>query len=103
MRLRSILASWGFSSFLAALIIAAGAFVGRAEAQSPPTLLSPGDAVVTGFPGVLPPSPPPPAPADPIDETFINPAGASPLIQHPQPAGPPAGPLIRSPTVLAVT
>ena len=63
-----------------------------------PSLMAPGDGVVTGFSGVLPPEPPPPA-GDPLDETFINLDGPSMQIQHLVPNGPPSGQLIDSPTV----
>jgi hypothetical protein len=62
-----------------------------------PSLMAPGDGVVTGFSGVLPPEPPPPA-GDPLDETFINLDGPSMQIQHLVPNGPPTGQLIDSPT-----
>jgi hypothetical protein len=55
-----------------------------------PSLMAPGDGVVTGFSGVLPPEPPPPA-GDPLDETFINLDGPSMQIQHLVPNGPPTG------------
>jgi hypothetical protein len=72
----------------------------RASAQEVPvpSLMAPGDGVVTGFSGVLPPEPPPPA-GNPLDETFINLDGPSMQIQHLVPKGPPSGQLIDSPTV----
>ena len=52
-----------------------------------------------GEAGVLPPSEQPPSGIDPLDLTFINPDGASMLIQQLQPDGPPQGQLIPSPPV----
>ena len=46
----------------------------EAGAQAP-SIMAPGDAIVTGFSGVLPPVPPFPS-GDPLDETFINLDGA---------------------------
>ena len=59
--------------------------------------MAPGDSVVTGFSGVLPPESPPPG--DPLDQTFINLDGPSMQIQHLVPNGAPSGQLIDSPTV----
>ena len=71
----------------------------RANAQTP-AIMAPGDPIVTGFSGVLPPVPPFPS-GDPLDETFINLDGASMEIQRLLPPGPPAGQLIPSPTLFA--
>ena len=85
----------GFRSF-AALAVAALIWWAPAEAQTP-GIMSPGDTIVTGFSGVVPPAPP--FAGDPIDGTFINLDGASMQIQRPTPLGPPQGQLIGSPTL----
>jgi len=72
-------------------------FADRAKAQAP-AIYAHGDTVVTGFSGILPPVPPFPS-GDALDETFINLDGPSMQIQRLQPAGPPAGQMIASPTV----
>ena len=63
-------------------------------------LLSPGDAVVTGFSGTLPPPDGLPDGADPLDYTFIDPEGAALQVQRFLPAGPPAGQLIDAPALV---
>ncbi len=87
---------------VAALVLAAlmlGGVAERATAQTS-QIMSPGDTIVTGFPGVTTPTPPIPS-GDPIDETFIDINGPSMQIQRPQPDGPPAGQLITSPTIFS--
>ncbi len=71
----------------------------RSVQQQP--IYAAGEPIVTGFSGVLPPSQQPPPGVDPLDLTFINPDGASMLIQQLQPNGPPQGQLIPSPPVFA--
>ncbi len=61
-----------FAVALAPLLLAAA--IGRADAQAP-GIMEPGDAVVTGFSGTVPP--PPGFAGDPIDGTFIDVNGAS--------------------------
>lgn len=73
----------------------------NADAQ-PPAILSPGDAVVTGFSGVTPPVPPFPS-GSPLHETFIDLNGISMRIQRLQPNGSPQGQVIPAPDVYAVT
>ena len=63
-------------------------------------LLGPGDAVVTGFSGTLPPPEGLPDGADPLDFTFIDPDGPSMQVQRFLPAGPPAGQLIDAPALV---
>ena len=72
----------------------------EANAQNSPvaSILAPGDAILTGFSGVLA-APPRLRRGDPLDETFINLDGPSMQIQHLVPNGPPSGQLINSPTV----
>ena len=96
---RAVTASRGFlvlaiAPLILAIIFALGL---RSAAAQAPGIMAPGDAVVTGFPGTVPP--PPPVVGDPLDETFINPDGASLRILRLQPTGPAAGQLIPSPTV----
>ena len=87
---------------VATLVCAALMLGGMAEqaAAQTPSIMSPGDTIVTGFPGVTTPTPPFPS-GNPIDETFIDVNGPSMQIQRPQPDGPPAGQLIASPTVFS--
>jgi len=72
-------------------------FGGAALAQQP-AIYAPGEPIVTGFSGIIPPNPPP-ATGDPLDYTFIDLAGNSMVIQQLQPNGPPQGQLIPSPPV----
>ena len=85
-----------FAASLALSVVLAAAAAGSAAAQVA-GIMSPGDTIVTGFSGVLPPTPP--VAGDPLDETFINPDGPSMQIQRPAPNGPPSGQLIPSPTI----
>src|SRR5664279_1295343 len=88
-----------FSTLAIAVVALWASGAGQAGAQQlVPSILSPGDAVVTGFSGTVPPNPPPAAGIDPLDETFIDPAGASMRILRLQPSGPPTGQLIPAPT-----
>ena len=66
-----------------------------------PGVLSTGDAVVTGFSGVLPPPEDMPPEADPLDHIFIDPDGASMQINRLLPSGPPSGQLIDAPALLS--
>ena len=87
---------------VATLVLAAfmlGGLAERAAAQTD-AIMSPGDTIVTGFPGVTTPTPPFPS-GNAIDETFIDVNGPSMQIQRPQPDGPPAGQLIASPTIFS--
>jgi hypothetical protein len=67
-----------------------------------PGLLSPGDAVVTGFSGVMPPPEDIPPESDPLEFVFIDPDGPSAQINRLLPGGPPAGQLIDSPALVTV-
>ena len=71
-----------------------------ATAQEP--VFAPGEPIVTGFSGALPPTAPPPG-SDPLDYTLIDPDGQSMLIQHLLPDGPPAGQAIDATADLVVT
>ena len=61
-------------------------------------IYAPGQPVVTGFSGVVPPAAPP-AGSDPLDHTFIDLDGPAMVIRQLQPDGPPAGQPIASPPV----
>jgi len=63
-------------------------------------LLGPGDAVVTGFSGTLPPPEGLPDGADLLDYTLIDPDGPSMQVQRFLPAGPPAGQMIDAPALI---
>jgi hypothetical protein len=65
-------------------------------------IYAPGEPIITGFSGVVPPTAPP-AGGDPLDYTFIDPAGPSMVIQQLQPDGPPTGHLIPSPAIFSAT
>jgi hypothetical protein len=65
-------------------------------------IFAPGEPIVTGFSGVMPPATPP-AGSDPLDYTFIDPAGASMVIQQLQPDGPPIGQLIPASPIFSAT
>jgi hypothetical protein len=82
-------------SFLATFALLTS--IDRPSAQAP-AIYAAGDTIVSAFSGVLQ-SPPPYPSGNPIDETFINLDGPSMQIQRPQPAGPPSGQLIASPTL----
>ena len=58
----------------------------RAIAQDK-AIYGPGEPIITGFSGVVPPNPPP-AKGDPIDQTFIDLDGTSMVIQQLQPSLP---------------
>ena len=98
-RVRGFRSTFRLLATLAAAPLFFGFAAERALAQAP-GIMVPGDTIVTGFSGVLPPNPPIPS-GNPVDETFINLDGASMQIQRPSPAGPPAGQLIPSPTVFS--
>lgn len=99
MLVRATLSESGFKSFTAAAV-AALVWWTPAAAQTP-GIMAPGDTIVTGFSGVVPPAPP--FAGDPIDGTFINLDGISMQIQRPTPLGPPQGQLIGAPTVFEAT
>jgi hypothetical protein len=91
------------AAFAAAMVLL-GASAHQARAQQPfvlPGILAPGDAVVTGFSGTMPPLIPLAPGMNPLDFTFINPEGNSMEIERLQPNGPPAGQLIPSPSMYA--
>jgi hypothetical protein len=76
---------------------ALAALLAAAPAAAQQAIYAPGEPIVTGFSGVVPPASPPPG--DPLDKTFIDLEGNSMVIQQLQPNGPPAGQLIPSPPV----
>ena len=80
-----------FAFLLAAAVSAAWSASSVRAADE--AIYAPGEPIVTGFSGVVPPEAPP-AGSDPLDYTFIDPAGHSMVIQQLQPDGPPAGQLI---------
>ncbi|HVY50385.1 MAG TPA: hypothetical protein VHA07_02375, partial [Devosia sp.] len=73
-----------------------------APAAAADAIFAPGEPIVTGFSGTVPPADVPSG-ADPLDLTFIDPAGKSVIIQQLEPDGPPAGQLINSPEVFSAT
>ena len=81
----------------ALLLMAASPVAAQAEGGG---LMSPGDAVVTGFSGTLPPPDGLPGGTDPLDYTFIDPDGSSMQVQRFLPAGPPTGQLIEAPALV---
>lgn len=90
----------------AAALFAAGLFsialhVSSAHAAED-TIYAPGDPIVTGFSGVVPPDSPPPA-GDPLDHTFIDLDGPSMVIHGLEPGGPPSGRLIPSASLFTAT
>ncbi len=65
-------------------------------------IFAPGQPIVTGFPGVVPPDPDTiPDGADPLDYTFIDPDGASASILDLHPDDAPTGELLEAPPVFA--
>jgi hypothetical protein len=104
MCLRSTSKRGAFRSLIAAAALTPLLLLAGQAAEAADTgILAPGDAVVTGFPGTVPPASPPAPGVDPMDLTFINPDGASMKVQRLQPSGPPTGQLIASPSVFAAT
>ena len=90
MAMRSRRAFYRFAT-LAALFVAValpGTIQVSGALAADDAIYSPGDPIVTGFSGVVPPDSPP-AGSDPLDYTFIDPAGASMVTQQPPPDGPP--------------
>jgi hypothetical protein len=65
-------------------------------------IFAPGEPVITGFSGVVPPATPP-ASGKALDYTFIDPAGSSMVIQQLQPDGPPTGQLIAAKPVFSAS
>lgn len=66
------------------------------------TIYEPGEPIVTGFSGVVPPAAPP-AGSDPLDYTFIDPDGHSLVIQQLAPDAAASGQLIESTPVFGAT
>ncbi|MDR3476286.1 MAG: hypothetical protein P4M09_31980 [Devosia sp.] len=93
---RPIRAACAVAAFVAGAALAAVLVAAPAAAQQ--AIYAPGEPIVTGFSGVVPPDKPP-ASGDPLDATFIDLAGNSMVIQQLQPDGPPTGQLIPSPPV----
>lgn len=87
----------------ATVAVLAMLFAAPLHAQAPTPLLAPGDAVVTGFSGALPPVQIAPG-VDPIGLTFIDAAGASLRVIDLDPMrGPPQGQLVAAPKPFAFT
>jgi uncharacterized repeat protein (TIGR01451 family) len=74
---------------------------GTSGARSADAIFAPGQPIVTGFSGVVPPEDPP-AGSDPLDYTFIDLDGASAVIQSLEPEDPPAGQLIAATAAFSV-
>jgi hypothetical protein len=92
--------SSGFSFIIALAFAFISAALGIAPAHAQSPVLSPGDAVVTGFSGIKPPAGPPSPGASPLDGFLIDPNGASAQIQSLAAAGaPPSGQLITAPPI----
>jgi hypothetical protein len=91
-----------FTGALVAAIIASAAFLPALALAADEAIFAPGEPVITGFSGVVPPETPPVS-ADPLDYTFIDPAGRSMVIQQLQPDGPPTGQLIPAEPVFSAT
>lgn len=85
---------------LAAVLVAAVGASAAARAEEP--IYSPGDLIVTGFPGTASPDAPL-AGADPVDNLFIDIDGASMRIKALQPEGPPSGQVVDATEVFAAT
>ena len=91
-----------FVGTLAATLIASTTLLASVAQAADEAIFAPGEPVVTGFAGVVPPEAPP-ASADPLDYTFIDPAGRSMVIQQFQPGGPPTGQLIPAEPVFSAS
>ena len=65
-------------------------------------IYAPGEPIVTGFSGVVPPAAPP-AGSDPLDYTFIDPDGHSMVIQQLAPDDTPAGQLVDANSAFGAT
>ena len=91
-----------FVGALVATVIASTTFLTSFAYAADEAIFAPGEPVVTGFSGIVPPATPP-ASGDPLDYTFIDPAGRSMVIQQLQPDGPPAGQLIPAEPVFSAT
>ena len=88
-----------------AAIVAAGLLlspISLSAGRAADAIFAPGEPIITGFSGAVAPMSPPPG-SDPLDRTFIDPAGKSVVIQQLQPDGPPAAQLIASPSVFGAT
>ena len=90
-----------FTGALVAAVIASAAFLPALALAADEAIFAPGEPIITGFSGVVPPAPP--ASGAPLDYTFIDPAGRSMVIQQLQPAGPPTGQLIPAEPVFSAT
>src|SRR5690606_15970453 len=88
-----------FAALLAAITASTALQASNARAQDD-AIYAPGEPVVTGFSGVMPPEGPPPG-SDPLDYTVIDPDRPSMVIQQLQPDGSPTGQLIPSAPVFS--
>ncbi|WP_119391985.1 hypothetical protein [Taklimakanibacter lacteus] len=87
--------------YLGLLLVLLAAFATSAADAQDNAILTRGEAVVTGFSGTKP-ADPPPAAGNALDETFIDPDGASAQILKLEPGAPPQGQLVTAPPVLSV-
>jgi hypothetical protein len=90
-KLRTILATAAV-----AVLSLSTALTGSPAVAQQTAIYAPGQPIITGFAGVVPPTNPS-AGSDPLDRTFIDLDGSSMVIQQLQPDGPPQGQLIASP------
>ncbi|MBL8592148.1 MAG: hypothetical protein JNK01_05640, partial [Devosia sp.] len=91
-----------FAGTLAAALIAFTTLLSTSARAADEAIFAPGEPIITGFSGVVPPETPP-ASGDPLDYTFIDPAGHSMVIQQLQPDGQPTGQLIPADPVFSAT
>ena len=98
--LRVVTKTGSITALLAALAVSVSLWTSSAFAAD--AIFVPGEPIVTGFSGVVPPASPPSG-TDPLDRTFINPDGQSMVIQKLQPDGAPSGQLIDSPAAFSAT
>jgi len=90
------------TAFAAALLAAVAVSASSSAHAADDAIYAPGEPIVTGFSGVVPPAALPPG-SDPLDYTFIDLDGQSMVIQQLQPDGPPSGQLIPSPSIFSAT
>ncbi|MBN9362894.1 MULTISPECIES: hypothetical protein [unclassified Devosia] len=89
--------------FVGALVATVLAFIPTSfTLAADEAIFAPGEPVVTGFSGVVPPAAPPVS-GKALDYTFIDPAGSSMVIQQLQPDGPPTGQLIAAKPVFSAS
>src|SRR4051812_3472356 len=106
---RAMLSLTGRTYFRTMFASAAFAALALSTALSTPaalaagtTIYEPGEPIVTGFSGIVPPAAPPSG-SDPLDYTFIDPDGHSLVIQQLAPDAAASGQLIESTPVFGAT